>query len=184
MSLVYKGQIITHVMTCLDDDMMTFKWWSPKMTSNTFDGYTATASSVINDSYVHLPYKAFDGDIATSWHSVNSVPQWLKIQFPKAIWLKGIRMTYYQSGTYPYNVLMPSDFTITGERDGVDINIMSVTGVGEYTTGEWKTFEFPTPYDVSAITINVSNVAPTASVKNVVIGEVEFLVREDSVMST
>lgn len=183
MSLVYKGQIITHVMTCLDDDMMTFKWWSPKMTSNTSDGYTATASSVINASSTHLPYKAFDGDIETAWHTRAGVPQWLKIQFPKTILIKGIRMTPYAPETYPYPLLMPSDFTIVGNVDGVSVDIMSVTDASGYERGEWKEFMFPDIFEVSSITINVSNV-PSTSKDGVVIGEVEFFVREDSVMST
>lgn len=45
MKLFYKGKEVSFMCACSDAPKEEYQWWSPKMTSNTSDGYIATASS-------------------------------------------------------------------------------------------------------------------------------------------
>lgn len=115
-------------------------WTNPQMTSNSQDGYIATAS-ISSSSTDSAIYKAFDKDTSTSencWYTGNgSMPQWIMLECPETV-----RLT---SCTIANEVSTPENFKnayIQGSNDGSTFDTLYTITDRPNTTGYSETYTF------------------------------------------
>jgi hypothetical protein len=121
----------------------------PTMLSDTTPpGYEASASTFY--FYLYVPYKAFDNNATTFWHSapfqydnntgeyigsnstiVNGIPvfgDWLQIQLRKPYILTQFTITP-RNDLFLYNIRSPQDFIVAGSNDNINwIQVCAFTG--------------------------------------------------------
>ena len=113
----------------------------PKLSSNSQDGYEATASSVWTNDSGHQPFYAFDGASNTKWASDGTGTQWLQIKFPTATISNVAKIISRTDGNY--NNQAPKDFEIQGSNDGETwTTLTSQTDVSWSSQGQIQTFEY------------------------------------------
>ena len=88
----------------------------PTMKSNSQDGFVVSASSVLGSRGESEPYKAFDQNNKTCWHSGDTYNAgWIKIKFPKPFLVdKIIEYTYEYSGAVDFH---PNNWIIQCSMD-------------------------------------------------------------------
>ena len=128
----------------------------PIMTSDSQDGYVASASSEFDGS--HHAYNAFDGSTYDKWASSSSDSDaWLQIQLPTAKICNVITLNSGTDGNY-YGEC-PTQFEFKGSNDGTNwTTLTSQTGVTWTSAGQNKTFEFSnsTAYSYYRLTISAN----------------------------
>ncbi|WP_051263153.1 discoidin domain-containing protein [Tuberibacillus calidus] len=114
----------------------------PKMTGNTTDGVTVSASSVYQNSSNYAAFKAFDGNASTYWTPNVNNAGWLQIDFGKQ---KIIKQYGFKIGSFNYS---PKDFTFQGSNDGVNWDILDSESITDWVAGETRNWEIedPKPY--------------------------------------
>ena len=106
----------------------------PNMTSNSYNGYVASASSVLLNRDMSQPYTAFDGKTPSGqsdqagFLTNNTVDGWLKIELPSEKEVKSFSICSFVMITSGLK-----DFYIEGSNDDIKWDIL-----GEYTTGPWS----------------------------------------------
>lgn len=89
----------------------------PILQSDEQNGYVSSASSVYNDSY---PYKMFDKEPNTVWHSNSNFPQWVQIKFSTPKTIRSFSLTNRVNDVYLENDGMAvKNFKLQGSNDGV-----------------------------------------------------------------
>ena len=123
------------------------------------EGYVSTMTSnsdpspfVVSANSNHPdcpPWKAFDGDQATSWHSAtgSSSPWWLKIDLglSVSIWKYNLTSRDHSYGGYPL-IDAPVNWLIQGSNDNTNwIDIDTQTGIYDWTWKESRDFVLTKP---------------------------------------
>jgi hypothetical protein len=135
----------------------------PKMTSNSQNGYVASASNAYSGDYE--AYRAFDGNLSASgkWstaegHHLNS---WVQIELPEGAAANYFTLAAPNEGLRERS---PKDFKIQGSLNGVDwVDLVSEEGLSWQSAQirEWEienavSYGF---YRVFVFTINGGNIA-------------------------
>ncbi len=111
----------------------------PKLSSNSQDGYEASASSQYDGN--HAPFYAFDGASNTKWASRGTGTQWLQIKLPTATISNVVQIISRSDGNF--NNQAPRDFEIRGSNDGETwTTLTSQIGVSWSSQGQIRRFDF------------------------------------------
>ena len=114
----------------------------PVMSSNSQDGYVASASSVFNSD--HAIWKAFDRNINSTWATQDYInpPQWLRIKLPTAKKCEILQLT---SRNDKWWTQIPKDFILQGSNDGSTwTDLLTQTNVNWTEQAQTKRFNIPT----------------------------------------
>lgn len=108
------------------EPIVTYKWWSPEMTSNNTPApYTASASNPLSNGKL-FPYLAFDNKekvVNDYYHSTN-VLGWLQFDFGTKTKVAGLRMYPAYDAENPQWQPFPKNFNIEASNDGTDFDII------------------------------------------------------------
>lgn len=130
----------------------------PTLSSNSQDGYEATASSVWTNDSAHQPFYAFDGANNTKWASDGTDTQWLQIKLPSLMISDVVKIISRTDGDF--NNQAPKDFEIQGSNDAETwITLTSQTNISWSSQGQVQTFEFEneTAYQYYRLLITANN---------------------------
>lgn len=155
----------------VQEPIVTYKWWSPKQTSNT-SPYSVSSNSTTYGTV----YGAFDNNTSTCWHGIyQNAPAWIMIDFGDKKSIYGLRMR--SRNEYPDQ--LPSSFSIQGSDDNVNYtDLVTKTDLLLIENLDWRECMFNeiVNYRYYRIFITKSIFGEQSPGKNVAIGDIEFAV--------
>lgn len=132
----------------------------PAMTSNTTPTPYTVAVSSSYDSSVPA-YKLFDGDVGTTWISLNQpssgAPQWVRATLPKKTRVSRYQIVNRSNASF---INSPTIWTLYGSNDGgATLTVLDTRTSNNNTAGAVRTFDIATPGEYTTYQLNVTGCA-------------------------
>ena len=143
-------------------DINVYEYLIPPMSSNSQDGYAASADSVLNNNSGYQPYRAFDRNSNDGWVSApgtSTTPHWLKIYNDDGIAANVITLVWHPNN---YGI----DYVISGsDDDETYTDLVTVTDNNDlnssYTLSNIQTFKY---WKLTITKVNVVDSNPRAEI--------------------